>query len=71
MIEYSPHAQRKMAERNIPRERVESVFRLGKRMLDIKNRQRAVATVENLETTVVFVQEDDRLVVITVWDELS
>jgi hypothetical protein len=70
-IRYSLHAQRKMADRNISRERVETVLRLGRRLPDIKNRQRAVARVENLETTVIFVQEDDRLTVITAWDELS
>ncbi|MFQ5924815.1 MAG: DUF4258 domain-containing protein [Dehalococcoidia bacterium] len=71
MVEYSRHAQRKMAERSISKERVEMALRQGRRSPDIKNRQRAVATIENRETTVIFIQEDDRLVVITVWDELS
>jgi len=65
------NARRKMAERNIPPSRVEEVLGTGRRSPDLKNRQRAVAVCEGLETTVVFVQEEDRSVVITVWDELS
>lgn len=68
-IRYSLHAQRKMVERNIPKERVETVLRVG--LPDVKNRQRAVAIVDNVETTVIFVEENGEVTVITVWDELS
>lgn len=71
MIEYSDHAKRKMAERNISPARVEEVLKVGVRSPDLKNRQRAVATIEGLETTVVFVQEEGKAIVITAWDELS
>ena len=71
MVEFSHHAQRKMAERNISPERVETVLHIGSTVPDIKNRMRAVATVENLETTVIFIEQDDKLVIITAWDELS
>jgi len=40
MIEYSDHARRKMAERNISAARVEDVLKVGFRSADIKNRQR-------------------------------
>ena len=70
-IRYSLHAQRKMVERNIPKERVETVLRVGRRLPDVKNRQRAVAIVDNVETTVIFVEENGEVTVITVWDELS
>ena len=71
MIEYSAHAERKMVERNISRARVERVIEIGDRRPDLKNRQRAVAIVDDLETTVIFVEENGDIVVITVWDKLS
>ena len=70
-IRYSLHAQRKMAERNIPKERVETVLRVGRRLADVKNRQRAVEIVDNVETTVIFADENGEVTIITVWDELS
>jgi len=70
-IRYSLHAQRKMVERNISKERVETVLRVGSRLPDIKNKQRAVAIVDNVETIVIFVEENGEVTVITVWDELS
>ena len=69
-IGYSLHAQRKMAERNIPRERVETVLRVGRRLPDVKNRQRAVAIVDNIQTTVIFVEENGEVTIITAWDDL-
>lgn len=60
-----------MAERNMSPGRVEEVLKVGVRSPDLKNRQRAVATIEGLETTVVFVQEEGKAIVITAWDELS
>jgi len=69
-IRYSLHAQRKMAERNIPRERAETVLRVGRRLPDVRNRQRAVAIVDNIETTVIFVEENGEVTIITVWDDL-
>lgn len=71
MIEYSDHARRKMAERNISAGRVQEVLRVGLRSPDLKNRQRAVAIAEGLDTTVVFIQEEHKTIVITVWAELS
>lgn len=71
MIEFSGHDRRKMAERNIPPSRVEEVLGMGRRSPDLKNHQRSVAVSERQETTFVFAQEEDRTVVITVWDELS
>ena len=70
-IRYSVHARRKMAERNIPKERVETVLRAGTRLLVVKNRQRAVTIVDNIETTVIFVEDNSEVTIITVWDELS
>lgn len=70
-VRYSLHARRKMAERNISRERVETVLRMGGMLSDVKNRQRAVAIVDNVKTTVIFVEENDGVTIITVWDELS
>ena len=70
-IRYSVHARRKMAERNIPKERVETVLRAGRRLLVVKNRQRAVMIVDNIETTVIFVEDNSEVTIITVWDELS
>jgi len=70
-IRYTLHAQRKMAERNIPKERVETVLRVGRRLADVKNRQRAVAIVDNVETTVIFAEDNGEVTIITVWDELS
>lgn len=71
MIEYSDHARKKMTERNISPVRVEEVLKLGIRSPDLKNRQRAVGIIEGLKTTVVFMQEKGRTIVITAWDELS
>jgi len=59
-----------MAERNIPRERAETVLRVGRRLPDVRNRQRAVAIVDNIETTVIFVEENGEVTIITVWDDL-
>ncbi len=47
------------------------MLRVGSRLPDIKNRQRAVAIVDNVETIVIFVEENGEVTVITVWGELS
>ena len=65
-IRYSLHAQRKMTERNIPRERVETILRVGRKLPDVKNRQRAVVIVDNVETTVIFVEASGGVTIITV-----
>lgn len=70
-VEFSPHALKNMAERQISQERVLGVLRTGTTRPDLNNRKRAEAIVSGLRTTVIFVSEADKTIVITVWDELS
>jgi hypothetical protein len=70
-LEFSPHAFKAMEERSITQQQVRETLRAGNVSPDTKDRLRAVARVNWLWTTVIFVEEQGRTVIITVWDELS
>ena len=56
-----------MPERHITREQVKKALQIGRKVPSFRGRQLTIAMLDDVEITVVFKEEADKIVVITAW----
>lgn len=73
MITFSKHAENKIEQRRLPKDKVIQTVESSDRILKSRdNRSLATKNFGKLDLRVVFVEEDDRLIIVTAyWHERS